>query len=109
MATLTAKEDLEIARSGSPNETSSRPGGDGPMSRMLSLKVLGPFQIEEPSGLKLLTRKVEALAAFLALPAGRLHQRGELAELLWGSRDDGHARHSLRQALSSLRQTLAGA
>jgi len=77
------------------------------MSRVLSLKLLGPFQIEEPPGLRLLTRKVEALVAFLALPAGRLRHRGELAELLWGSRDEAHARHSLRQALSSLRKTLA--
>src|SRR5262249_23508463 len=55
------------------------------------------------------TRKVEALTAFLALPAGRLHPRGELASLLWGSRDETHARHSLRQALTSLRKTLAQA
>ncbi len=79
------------------------------MSRMLSLKLLGPFQVEGPPGLKLPTRKVEALAAFLALPAGRLHHRSELAELLWGSRDETHARHSLRQALSCLRQALAHA
>ncbi|MGH6927326.1 MAG: AfsR/SARP family transcriptional regulator, partial [Dongiaceae bacterium] len=79
------------------------------MSRILSLNLLGPFQVEAPAGLKLLTRKVEALVAFLALPAGRMHHRGELAELLWGSRDEAHARHSLRQALSSLRRTLAQA
>jgi DNA-binding SARP family transcriptional activator len=79
------------------------------MSRVLSLKLLGPFQIEGPPGLKLPTRKSEALVAFLALPAGMLHHRGELAELLWGSRDEAHARHSLRQALSSLRQKLAEA
>jgi DNA-binding SARP family transcriptional activator len=79
------------------------------MARLLSLKLLGPFQIEEPPGLQLATRKIEALAAFLALPAGRLHHRAELAELLWGSRDEAHARHSLSQALSSLRKALAGA
>ena len=79
------------------------------MSRILSLKLLGPFQIEEPSGLEFATRKIEALVAFLALPAGRLRHRGELAELLWGSRDEAHARHSLSQALSSLRKTLTGA
>ena len=79
------------------------------MSRVLSLKLLGPFQIEEPSGLEFATRKIEALVAFLALPAGRLHHRSELTELLWGSRDEAHARHSLSQALSSLRKTLARA
>jgi DNA-binding SARP family transcriptional activator/TolB-like protein len=79
------------------------------MSRVLSLKLLGPFQIEEPRGLELATRKLEALVAFLALPAGRLRHRGELAELLWGSRDEAHARHSLSQALSALRKSLARA
>jgi len=79
------------------------------MSRILSLKLLGPFQIEEPPGLELPIRKIEALVAFLAVSAGRLCCRGELAQLLWGSRDETHARHSLRQALSSLRKTLAHA
>ena len=79
------------------------------MACQLSLKLLGPFQIEEPSGLAFATRKIEALVAFLALPAGQLRHRGELAELLWGSRDEAHARHSLRQALSSLRKALAHA
>src|SRR6185312_11185880 len=79
------------------------------MSRVLSLKLLGPFQIEAPSGLEFTTRKIEALVAFLALPAGRLHPRSELTELLWGSRDEAHARHSLSQALSSLRKALAAA
>lgn len=79
------------------------------MSRVLSLKLLGPFQIEAPSGVEFTTRKIEALAAFLALPAGRLHPRSALTELLWGSRDEAHARHSLSQALSSLRKALAAA
>jgi DNA-binding SARP family transcriptional activator len=79
------------------------------MSPVLSLKLLGPFRIEEPPSLELGTRKIEALVAFLALPAGRLRHRGELTQLLWGSRDEAHARHSLSQALSSLRKTLARA
>jgi DNA-binding SARP family transcriptional activator len=79
------------------------------MSGILSLRLLGPFEIEEPSTLELPTRKIEALVAFLALPAGRLRHRDELAALLWGSRDQAHAQHSLRQALCSLRKTLAGA
>lgn len=79
------------------------------MSRVLSMKLLGPFQIDEPKGLKLLTRKVEALTAYLALSPGRLRHRGELAELLWGSRDESLARHSLRQALSAIRQSLTRA
>ena len=79
------------------------------MSRVLSLRLLGSFEVEAPSGLVFATRKIEALVAFLALPAGVLRQRSELAELLWGSRDEAHGRHSLSQALSALRKSLAHA
>jgi DNA-binding SARP family transcriptional activator len=77
------------------------------MSRVLSLKLLGSFEVEAPSDLVFATRKIEALVAVLALPAGTLRHRSELAELLWGSRDEAHGRHSLSQALSSLRKSLA--
>ncbi len=76
------------------------------MSRKLSLKLFGRFEVLEPDGLALPTRKAEALLAYLALPAGRARARGELTDLLWGSRDERHARHSLNQALSSLRKQL---
>jgi len=74
------------------------------MDQRLSLKLLGGFRVLEPSGVVLPTRKAEALLAYLALPAGRCHDRPQLTALLWGSRDERHARHSLNQALSSLRK-----
>ncbi len=77
------------------------------MTRKLSLKLFGRFEVLDPVGLALPTRKAEALLAYLALPAGRARTRGELTDLLWGSRDERHARHSLNQALSSLRKQLA--
>ncbi len=76
------------------------------MTRKLSLKLFGRFEVLDPAGLSLPTRKAEALLAYLALPAGRVRARGELTALLWGSRDERHARHSLNQALSSLRKAL---
>ena len=60
-----------------------------------------------PPGVALPTRKSEALLACLALPAGQARHRTELATLLWGSREERQARHSLNQALSSLRKALA--
>lgn len=76
------------------------------MTRKLSLRLFGRFEVLEPSGLTLPTRKAEGLLAYLALPAGQVRARGELTDLLWGSRDERHARHSLNQALSSLRKKL---
>lgn len=77
------------------------------MTRLLTLRLLGNFAVLSPAGATLPTRKAEALLAYLALPAGKPRPRGELAALLWGSRDERQARHSLNQALSSLRKLLA--
>lgn len=77
------------------------------MTRKLSLRLFGRFEVLDPAGLALPTRKAEALLAYLALPAGRVRARGELTDLLWGSRDERHARHSLNQALSSLRKQIS--
>ncbi len=81
--------------------------GESTASHRLSLKMLGRFEVLAPEGLTLPTRKAEALLAYLALPAGRQRSRGELTALLWGSRDEKHGRHSLNQALSSLRKLLS--
>ncbi len=72
----------------------------------LQLALLGGFQArrEDGSALTLPTRKAQALLAFLALPAGRAHQREKLAALLWGDMADAQARGGLRQALSALRK-----
>ncbi|HJS59503.1 MAG TPA: AAA family ATPase [Vicinamibacteria bacterium] len=51
-------------------------------------------------------KKSEALLAYLALHAGQMQARDKLAALLWGEASDTRARHSLRQALVSLRQAL---
>jgi DNA-binding SARP family transcriptional activator/tetratricopeptide (TPR) repeat protein len=75
----------------------------------LALTLLGGFQARLASGppLALPTKKIQALLAYLALPAGREHARDKLAALLWGELSQGHARNSLRQALFALRQAVA--
>jgi DNA-binding SARP family transcriptional activator len=56
---------------------------------------------------RLETRKAAALLASLALPPGRAHSRDALAEHLWPDEDPEATRSRLRQALSSIRRTLA--
>jgi DNA-binding SARP family transcriptional activator len=74
------------------------------------LYLLGPFRLEDRGQpLRLPTRKVELLLAYLALhPAP--HTRERLAALLWADAPPDKANASLRTALNALRRHLgAGA
>ncbi|MBN2005010.1 MAG: tetratricopeptide repeat protein [Anaerolineae bacterium] len=75
---------------------------------MLELCLLGTFQVtvdgEPVPGFA--TDKARALLAYLAVESERPHRRDTLATLLWPEQPDEKARHSLRQALSNLRQVL---
>lgn len=77
----------------------------------LHLRLLGSFDARIASGapLALPAGKVEALLAYLALPAGRALRRDAVTALVWAETEPSQARHSLRQALSSLRKALAAA
>ena len=59
--------------------------------------------------IKLSTRKARALLAFLIVEADRWHTRDRLAGLLWSDRQQAQARHSLTQALSTIRKLGEGA
>ncbi|CAN5381835.1 BTAD domain-containing putative transcriptional regulator [soil metagenome] len=50
--------------------------------------------------------KVRALLAYLAVEADRPHRRETLSGLLWPDQPDDKARHSLRQALNTLRRAI---
>lgn len=54
---------------------------------------------------KLYSSKVWGLLAYLVLEAEKSHSRSKLATLLWAENTDQQARHSLRQALYSLRKS----
>jgi DNA-binding SARP family transcriptional activator len=58
------------------------------------------------SVLHLPSRKALALLAYLALQPGEFQPRDKLAALLWGDTPHARARHSLRQALATIRGTL---
>ena len=74
----------------------------------LHVVLLGGFRVQPASGepLGLPLKKAQGLLAYLALRPGQWHSREKLATLLWGDRADGEARHSLRQALLTLRKVL---
>lgn len=51
-------------------------------------------------------RKSKALFAWLALHPNQQHQREKLASILWPDSNEAQARHSLRQALASIKKSL---
>ncbi len=78
------------------------------MTPVLSLRLLGGFEVRDVSGrpVVLRQRKAIALLAYLAVRDGRPQARGVLADLLWHDRDDRRARVNLRQTLSIIRRAL---
>lgn len=74
----------------------------------LSLSLLGHFKVfrEDQTGVEFATDKARALLAYLAVERDHAHRRDYLAALLWPDQPEARARQNLRQALSSLRQTL---
>jgi TolB-like protein/DNA-binding SARP family transcriptional activator/Tfp pilus assembly protein PilF len=75
---------------------------------MLELRLLGGFALSLPDGSTpgRLGLKPQALLAVLAMSKGQSLTRSRLAGLLWGERDEDHARHSLSQALTTVRTAL---
>lgn len=74
----------------------------------LRLSVLGPFRLERSNGKRVerLGSKGKALLAYLAAQPDGCADREALARLLWDESCETEARHSLRQALMTLRQRL---
>lgn len=76
------------------------------MSR-LALTLLGPLEISRDGRpLALPYDKVRALLVYLAAEPQRRHARAAVADLLWPDQQGPAARHSLCQALMSLRHAL---
>jgi TolB-like protein/DNA-binding SARP family transcriptional activator len=69
-------------------------------------RLLGGFAFNDEDGaeLRLATRKAGALLAFLIVEADKWHTRDRLAGLMWSDRQQAQARHSLTQALSTIRK-----
>jgi DNA-binding SARP family transcriptional activator len=77
--------------------------------RVHTLRVLGGFAIEGPSGsphARLAQRRAEAVLAVLAVAGDLGCTRDRLTGLLWPESDESRARHSLRDALHVIRQAL---
>lgn len=72
----------------------------------LELTCLGPPSVRvdgRPAAAEVLWRKNLALLIYLALSPDRRRTRGHLTGLLWPDKDEGHARHSLNEAVRRLR------
>ena len=77
---------------------------------MLRMRLLGRFDVSlDAAPVGRIGSKAQALLAFLASNRGRPVAREEAAGLLWGERSDDLARHSLNQALTSIRAALGPA
>jgi predicted ATPase/DNA-binding SARP family transcriptional activator/tetratricopeptide (TPR) repeat protein len=73
----------------------------------LRIYLLGPMRIEQDAvPIHFPRRKVESLLAFLLLHPEQ-HNRDQLATLFWGDSTDAQARHSLRTAISTVRQLVS--
>lgn len=78
-----------------------------PALAQLQLCLLGPAQLAvDGETLRLPYDKVLALLVYLAVECGHAHHRATLAGLLWPEQPEAAARHSLSQALFSLRREL---
>jgi DNA-binding SARP family transcriptional activator/ActR/RegA family two-component response regulator len=72
-----------------------------------TLALLDGFKLKGPAGsVRLSSKKLIGLLAYLALTAPVPQPRDKLLTLLWGSHFDPQARQNLRQALFRLRRTL---
>ena len=79
-------------------------------STILRIQMFGGFRATFASGRSLVlpNRKDQALLAYLALHCEQPQSREKLANLLWSKYGYESARHSLRQALTSLRRAQVG-
>lgn len=87
-----------------------RTATESPPSPVLNVQMFGGFRATFASGRSLVlpNRKDQALLAYLALHPGQPQSREKLANLLWSKYGYESARHSLRQALTSLRRAQVG-
>ncbi len=79
---------------------------------MIACRLLGPVEVTvdgAPPPPELLWRKNLALLVYLALSPRGLRTRDHLIGLLWGDKEASAARHSLREAVRILRQSLGDA
>ncbi len=76
--------------------------------KRLEIRLLGGLNLnlEQEAVTRLGTQKARALFAYLVMHAGQTLSREQMATLLWGNSPEARARHSLRQALHTLRRAL---
>jgi len=73
---------------------------------VLTIHLKGPFRLTGPGAPASLSRRAQAMLAFLSRQPDLKAERGRLADLLWSDRSAEQARASLRQELSVMRRDL---
>jgi len=73
---------------------------------MLTIHLNGPFRLSGPGAPDQLSRRGQAMMAYLSRQPEMRAERTALADLLWSDRAEEQARASLRQELSVLRRVL---
>jgi TolB-like protein/DNA-binding SARP family transcriptional activator len=82
--------------------------GGGTMAEF-RLTLLGAFGLSGGASCEVLSKKAQALLAYIALAPDRAHRREKLASLLWSDRLEESARQNLRQCLTAIRRACDGA
>lgn len=74
----------------------------------LIISVMGPFaaSLDGSAPLGFISKKAQALLAYVAVESARPHTRDELAGLLWPDFSNSSAHASLRSALANVRQVI---
>src|SRR5215212_497335 len=101
-ASLSVRHQSTRARQTHLNILNTLPGRDFGLITLGRVALLSPDGGEHPLGKR---RRTLALLAVLAL-ARRPVPRDTLIEMFWGDQEETRARHSLANALSSIRQAL---
>jgi TolB-like protein/DNA-binding SARP family transcriptional activator/Flp pilus assembly protein TadD len=68
------------------------------------LTLLGAFALSGGASCAIVSKKAQALLAYLAMPAGQAHRRDKLSAMLWSDRAEEAARQNLRQCLTAIRR-----
>jgi PAS domain S-box-containing protein len=102
---------LSVVMPPSQRESTELPAAHAaPRGAELRIQMLGGFRATFASGRSVVlpNRKDQALLCYLALHPDQPQSREKLANLLWSKSEYESARHSLRQALTSLRRAQIG-
>src|SRR5262249_17861978 len=103
LRSYTSYDDTDGARDDMSGANSDTAAGEGETGR-LRLKIIGKFSASVDGHEVDLSRKAQALLAYMMLSSSRQLPRTKLVGLLWSEKEDSLAKGSLRQSLSQMQR-----